>query len=534
MYQISPDKAMTELYGVQKGEAQVFDTSIAERALQNRLNRQEADKLAKQKAAQEARKKTSDLLNNKVGVVHPSDQPVFTKMQDQYAKNVLDAYKKGGGNLSIEDEAALNQQFNTMNQNALQSKGRFEAERKHLDEMDNPNNPFREREKTRAHTGFAQSSFGENGSDFTPKTGASQVYDIEKNVVNPLASQVKSQVESNKVYGKTGIPFEASVSHAENLVKNAQVARELHEKALDLKDEGQFDSFVQNLYGSPKDEYGNKNPAYISDLKKREEVVQNTTPENIKLDDMSKYLYTNRFVFKGQDYAPFQYSSASQAKTAPVPLYNPNANELTMTDAGAKTTPRTVSYGGKSHNALSVKLDVTPDGKIGENNTITIIPTKYQAAEDARAKKYERDKDIYISKELNKLLLDPNDPAQQEDYEREKERIESNYPKYEVDPEIVETIKVKDPNQAESYFKQRYPGQNIRELLKTENVVESEKAPQEEGRYVNGVWVPGKSAVKEKAKTYDISGKSYSHDDLIKAGYSEKQINDAIKAGKIK
>ncbi len=500
MYDVSAHKALTDIYGTGRNEAQVFDTSTAENAIRFNEGKIAADKAAKAKKAEDARKKATDLLNNQIGIVHPSDLNDFTKMQGDYRQSVLDAFKNGGGNLSVDDEAKLNQQYSAMNAYALQSAKRAEQERIHLNEIDNPNNPHRLREQQKAHEGFATSSFGDKGFDPSVRTATTPMYDINKNVVEPLATHVQSQVKSNQILDKRGISPEASAEYAKSILDNHLVKRELSERVLDLKDEGKFEDFITKVYSSPKDVYGNKNISYIPDAKKREEVLKNTTPENVNLEDVAAYEYTNRFIHHGQDYPPIPYGAAAKAKVTPTAVYNPATKELSMTDPGAKTLTRTVDYGNESHNALSVKLDIGPDGKIGHNNTMTVIPKKDQVAEEAKAKKHEADRQIRIGKELNALGLDPNDPSQEEEYTKERERLESVYPPYEPDYKTAYTVKITDPNKAESLFKQRYPNQDPKKVIKdaSTNIVESDQTPPEQGRYENGIWVPG---VGENKKT---------------------------------
>ncbi len=309
MYKISPSDANTELYQTGRNESQVLDFGTAERAIQYGLKERESQRAAKAKELKDARTRTSKLMNNSIGIVHPSDLTHFQQLQNDYRNNVLKAYQKGGGQLSVEDEAGLNQQFANMNQLALQSEARHKVDTTNLATLNNPNNAYRDREHQKVHDAYAKSSYNpETGTYDFSNTSPTAQFDIEKDIVSPLSSKILSQAENNDIYGKSGIPINVSASHAASIVRNPLAARELHEQVLDLEHDGKFDTLVSSLYGSPTDEFGNKNTSYIADEKEREKAIKSTTPENINLEDVAKYVYTNRFVHKHIGNPPSQFN----------------------------------------------------------------------------------------------------------------------------------------------------------------------------------------------------------------------------------
>jgi len=406
MYRISTQDARTDLYGLNKGAAQVIDLSPLRDLQKQDFQVQQSEKAARAKKLEDARRKSTDLLNNQIGEVHPSDIPDFQNQSQEYRKNVLDAYKKGGGDISIEDEAKLNQQYNVMTQNALASKNRATQEKIHLNEIDNPNNPHRQREVLKAHEGFSTPS----GGDYNVRTGTTPMFNIEKEVVEPLSKDRLAQVEKNKVLGKTDWTPAQAASDAENIVRNPLVARELHERVLDKADEGDFESYVTDMYSNPKDPFGIPNAAYIPDEAKRKEAIANTTPSNVNLKDVAKYEYANKFYAHGVDPQPQGRDTGPGSKA-----YESQPN----TYIDPKTKTMETYTGTKGEEALITKTTykgepvmATPPQNIkfddnGEpvSSVMTIKPSPSQMAENSAVRTQNRQNKKELSKQMADLGL---------------------------------------------------------------------------------------------------------------------------------
>jgi hypothetical protein len=74
--------------------------------------------------------------------------------------------------------------------------------------------------------------------------------------------------------------------------------------------------------------------------------------------------------------------------------------------------------------------------------------------------------------------------------------------------------------------------ENLKQQLKTKYPQNSAQIDDIELEKTKGE--PEEGANTKEEKSYKVGGKSYTHQQLLKEGYSEKQIQDAIKAGKLK
>ena len=105
MYQINPSSAMTELYGINKGAAQVFDNKNVEAAILSKQKEGIADKKAK---AAEEKSILVDIGKLGKGAIRPSDLGYFSDGQ----KNIYDKVKKyytdaKGGELSVDQQVEI-------------------------------------------------------------------------------------------------------------------------------------------------------------------------------------------------------------------------------------------------------------------------------------------------------------------------------------------------------------------------------------------------------------------------------------------
>lgn len=126
MYQINPNSAMTELYGINKADAQVFDTRKFEEAAQN-----------KQKEVQAQQKAKEDKLSNLMGDVskigkgeiRPADIDYFAGEQKKLYDDVKKAFSETkGGVLPIEKQVEFESRIADIQRKSLISGARFKED----------------------------------------------------------------------------------------------------------------------------------------------------------------------------------------------------------------------------------------------------------------------------------------------------------------------------------------------------------------------------------------------------------------------
>lgn len=122
MFRINPSDSMTELYGLGKADAQVFDTSKVDNAIARKQEKQYADK-----KQQEAEQKGLMLDISKLGkgAIRPSDMGYFMESQKALYDDVKKAYLESkGGDLSIEKQVEFESRIAGLNTEAQASAAR--------------------------------------------------------------------------------------------------------------------------------------------------------------------------------------------------------------------------------------------------------------------------------------------------------------------------------------------------------------------------------------------------------------------------
>jgi len=324
MYDISANKSFAQNYQTGRNEAQVFDTSTAENAIQYKIKQGEVDKAARAKKAEEARKRATDLMNNQVGEIDPADIPAFQKMSGDYRQRVLEAIKKDGGDLTPESEMALNQQWNNMTQMAGASKNVFEQKKAAAAKLNDASKFYREGEKLKTHEAIARPNINEKGEANFNFTGHPvDVFNIEKEVVEPMASHIISQVNANEVNRVKGIPVEQSAEYARQIGDNPAVAKEIYGQMEDKAVDGTYGDYISKVYGSPKNAAGAINPSYIADPKLREAKIAEVaaSPDNLRQEnnrDIAAYEFVDRFLLHGVSPEPVGNSGPGYYEKKPL------------------------------------------------------------------------------------------------------------------------------------------------------------------------------------------------------------------------
>lgn len=441
MYQIDPNRAMTEMFGVGKGEAQVFDNTQAERGIQMGIKLREQrqqEEIAKAKAN---KAKYEEVSKQAIGQVHPSDIGQFNKMMGGYRQEVYDAYLRGGGELSIDDQLKLQQKFGEINQLALNSKAKFDANKSLLANIENSKEPFRDRELAKAYEQASKPSFDEKTGqwNFDTVKGITPVYDLSKDIDTAAKERANWLEKNQEQYNRKSWTIEQSAADVENLFKGNAVARkELYEQMLDMNP-NEFKDLVNSVYNSPKDDYGYKNTSYKGNVD-----VNKITPDNVNIDDVAKYMYTNRFYADAAGFAPSAYASGGALdKSKTDIIYDPNEGTLDFNPPGfKKDLPHDLTIEGKVVRFKAPRATVDASGNV-TGVTYTKIPTERQ----------QQDNRVYISAQEGAMkdeLEFVSDPKKREDIIKKYQGIIAKVPY----PE--EIVTVKNPDVADLMVKQAY------------------------------------------------------------------------------
>lgn len=317
MYNINPNNSFANTYKVGAGEAQVFDFGTAEKAIQTGINLGERRRAAEQKKAKLAKSKADELIGRQPGAVHPSDIEDVNKDLAEYRKQVKDAYLRGGGNLSLEDQTALEQRWGQINQFALNSAKRAEADRANLKSFEDPTKPIRDKVKIKGYEAYAQPSRRPDGTyDFTGIKDVTQKYPIADARKKFFEGTMKA-VQENEVYGATDFSIDKAANLARNFIEQDDFAkRELADTLAELEPQ-EFNDLINRVYNSKVDDFGNKNTVYKGNVD-----VKGLTPENItgeQAKDLAAYLWAGEAYRYGRKFAPSAYAPGGQIdKSTPV------------------------------------------------------------------------------------------------------------------------------------------------------------------------------------------------------------------------
>ncbi len=496
MYNISAPNNQASQVQVGHGAYQVFDTSQQTAAANHQAAAAgQADQAIRAKKLDDSKRKTTDLLNNQVGAVHPSDLPAFQQKTADYRKNVLDSIKKGGGELSIEDEAALNQQWNNITQQSLSSAKRAEAERAGLAKLNNPNEFYRTGEHKTAHEGFQTSSFNDKGeADFESKVNPVAMYNIEKEVVDPLASHIISQVNANEVDRVKGIPPAQSAEYARSIGDNPAVAKELHGQLAEMADEGTYANFISKVYGDPKTAKGVDNPSYIADPKLREAKITEVSagPDKLKKDnnkDITAYEFVDRFLLHGVDPAPEHRQSKWEYE-----------RDHGVIKPAKQTVAGVLKEGEGGKKTFQFEYTNTQD------NPYITIPDPENRGESIEVKPYQVEYDG--SKTQLKVLSKPH--TDEEGVRQPGKELNLNY------------------GDVKDIMNNKFGIDNVFKLLDPNTTPEHVKVTRSDTK-VGGKKDQAKVDNKAKGEVYEYNGHSGTKEEWIKNGWTEDQLNKHAK-----
>ena len=289
MYNINPNNSFAHNYQVGHGEDQVLDTSVAANALHQKVAIGESDRLAKAKKLEDAKKRTSDLLNKNIGGVRPADIPQFQQKTKDYRDAVLKAFKDGGGDISPEKEAELNQIHNSNMMEALASQKKGEQDAINLNDIDKNPNDYRPLQKQKVHDAINTPS--ENG-DYTPNSGATPIFDLQKNVVEQSVNNAQAWATKNTVDGVTKYDENHAVADARAIGKDPRVAADFHQQFTEEPENRR--STLEDTYFSPVTKNGTRNPSYV-DAKRNPEQAKainehiaqvEKNPDSLNSDDI--------------------------------------------------------------------------------------------------------------------------------------------------------------------------------------------------------------------------------------------------------
>ncbi len=391
MYNISPNNSFASNYQVGRGEDQILDTSTAENALQTKVKQQEAERVARAKKLEDAKKRSTDLLNNKLGEVRPADIPYFKDKQKAYSDAVVKAFQDGGGDISIDKEAELNQIYNSNIQEALASKNKGDQENVILSQLSANHTDYRDPAHLKFHDSLAAPSNGNYGAPVSPN----KIYNIEEKDVKPLAAEVKALAESNKVNGKKEITPQEAYSYASGIADNPHVAAEILDQFHSEHPEDRA-QMLQDVYLNPKTKVGQNNPSYVSDpsmqaaIKKHiDEVVAD--PDKLTKDDYHAITgnhFVDRFTIYGKEREPKgnTFILGGSSDRGRLKTHIDENGELTTDTGTGGETPAAKNMDirnpgtGEEENRMLKTPVIQFDPKTGDyvGGKYTILPTKEQ------------------------------------------------------------------------------------------------------------------------------------------------------------
>jgi hypothetical protein len=270
MYNITPHNSAMSEWGVGKLEDQVLDTSVAANALHQKVAIGESDRLAKAKKLADAKAHAEDLLKNHLGVYDPADKAVFEKRYKDYTDAVYEESRKGGGEISLDADKRLGQQWQGLLSDTYNSANTYQQKIQNKNLLDKGN--YRLSEQNKVLTAHNASNFDENGvADFNKNVVAGvPIYDTEKKIAEKARS-IKALVDGNLQQGKAaneGVqnPYDAA---KELVTSDANFGKEwisqLEDMPLESTKKHLLDTFTE-----PKTQYGVDNPSAIKDSAARE------------------------------------------------------------------------------------------------------------------------------------------------------------------------------------------------------------------------------------------------------------------------
>ena len=393
MYEVGSGKANTGLYNVGKGGAQVFDTSIVERAIVRKEDKVAAKKVAKAKTDAATRKRATDLMGKKIGQVHPADVDAFKQRSLDYGNAVREAFK--GGDISIEKEVELNQMYATLQQNSLASKARFDTEKAKMATIFGDDS-YDDRSRTRSSENFAASSFGEDGVfDPSDRINAVARFDFGERVGKMSADRAQL-VERNKKDGKTDWTLEQAANDARHLIDDDRSRREFHEMLIDLDEEGEFDALIQDVYTSEFDEAGNANPSYSPDG-----VPDGVTVDNVNMEDVLAYKYQKEFFIEGRGVKP--KGDGGSDKGAPITYIDPETGLMTTYTGDKSETALFSNVPYKGNPTLATPpydIKFNPETGVLESGKMTIKPSTEQSKANTKIRSDNSSNEAAFTKAL--------------------------------------------------------------------------------------------------------------------------------------
>lgn len=337
MYEVGSSKANTGLYNTGKGGAQVFDTSVIERAVVRKEDKVAAKKVAKAKSDADEKAKALALVSRKVGKVRPADVDHFKGATEGFRKKTMDLYSNGH-TPSIAELGELEREWATISSNARASEVLWGEEQKEIGKVFAANSEFGDRSRARVNERISKSSFGKDGV-FNPNTVGGEVprYKIEA-VVQKLAAARFKAVNENEVLGRRDWSEDQATADAIGLSKNPKVVREVQERLEDAYDKGTVEQYITDIYTSETDKFGNANPSYDPNG-----VPDGVTWDNIKIEDVLAYEYKNEFMVKGRDPLPSNYTGGGgKTKYDPkgtITTIDPATGEMNTTTGGINEKP---------------------------------------------------------------------------------------------------------------------------------------------------------------------------------------------------
>lgn len=369
MYNINPGQARTDLYGINKGEAQVFDTSDVERNI--RLDARE------RAAAERARKKQEadrlDDINTQLGALGtvaymPRDRALVaekTKAVRDYTIKNIDKLTKGDPNSMIEFQNL----YGDLKTFSESSKNTREAWEQMVNKVSSEPNVWRP-ETVDYLNDFA--STGKAGVHQLDPSMLKHNVDYGDYVLKTLQPAAERMAKESP-YAK-----DFTLEQAKNLIADDLTDAVKHDQA--AYDFGKASKEELSRLGNPKNEVEYYQAKYAPKLVVRDREAIPASVQKLGQDDRKLPKVAGTYTNKGDGKAEFQFEYTNTTDNPYLTIQEPNTHKA------VEIKPQKVVYDGKNTRLIGLTKPGKDDN--GEDVPGKEIELPYNYVSDIMANKF--------------------------------------------------------------------------------------------------------------------------------------------------
>jgi len=259
MFQVNPNSAMTELYGLNKADAQVFDNNIAQQAI---IHKQRQQDISRKEKEAKLSSLMSDVSKVGKGEIRPADIDYFANEQKSLYDDVKKAFSETkGGVLPIDKQVDFESRIADIQRKALVSGSRHKQNMAEYQKaVLNPDKFNRQDEIAKIQ---ADSFDKANGGNFNePLTTLTEHFDYGQHVLKNLVPVAHNIASNNSKQG--------------NEIHTLEDANKMIEN--DLRDVNKYQQVAYD-FNHAKDKLGTDNPIDYAKKLYAPNLVVNKTPK---------------------------------------------------------------------------------------------------------------------------------------------------------------------------------------------------------------------------------------------------------------